>query len=356
MSVVEFKESITPSELFKWRSISESIVSDNLITIYPGGIIEYGFIPLNAEDKFITSKYRLLIKYNSNEQNFSNGITCLFDMVMLTEGSLTESTKYQTIGVRALSTDESDTCDVIFNTKGGEADSFIFRLRNNGDSTIKIESIELFPSYKLDDDTVTIVQEMLPTITHASNLNHITVQNKEINVIKLKTGTSEDTSLSIHCLINGWASDPTTVILRILMNDIALQFSPIKIDVPQGNFLISVPACVMRVKNGGNELKVIMQSTNGVVHIEPEKIQCSLEGKGLIQGGGSARPGAYITERHKLKVIDLDRKLKYKNGNVNITIQQPKKVILADVNKLLKDNKTPLFVKTSLDIELNHER
>ena len=354
MSIVQFKSSITPLELFKWKSTNNSIITQDLITVYPGGSIEYSFIPLNDEDKFITTKYRLVIKYKTINQKLSDGITCLFDMIMITDGSDTEDMKYQTIGVRALSVDDSKVCDVIFNTKGGQADSFKFQFRNNGVTEVEIESIELLPSYELDDDTITTVQQMLPTLTHASNLNPITVTDKELLLVRLKAGTTEDTSLSIHCLINGWCSEPTTATVYLIMNDTALQFSPMKVDLQGGNFLISIPACIMRVKSGGNELKVLMKVDSGVVIIEAEKVQCSLEGKGLIQGGGSARPGAYVTERYTLKRIKQDKKLKTRNSDVVVTLQKPKEVIIAEINNIIHVNQKQLIVNTSFDIELNH--
>lgn len=356
MSVVEFKESITPTELHRWRSISNSSITEKLITIHPGGSIEHTFIPLNTDDKFIATKYRLLIKYKKNTQSITNGISCLFDLIMMMENSDVDTIKHQVITARALSIIDNAMCDVVFNSKGGNADSFKFRLRNNGDSSVEIESIELLPSYAVDDDTVTIVQQLLPTLVHASNLNPISVGDKDTLLIKLNAGTTSDTSLSLHSLINGICDVDDTITLYLTMNDVNLPFSPLVIDVKSGNFLISVPAAIMRVTTGRNEFKMFMKCNNSNIIIDKNKVQCSLEGKGLIQGGGSVRPSAYVTERYRLEYKILPGALETKNEGVTITIQKPITVIESENSIINEVKHKSLIVKSNFDIEKNYER
>ena len=355
MSTVEFKTSITPTELNRWVAMKDSTITSNLITVQPGGYIEYSFIPLSDEQRFITSKYRLLIKYKSNGNIYQGEVSCLFDMILLSEGDDTNSIKYQTISARASDNRGNLVNDVIFMSSGGTADAFKFRFRNNGTKAVEIESIELFPSYSLNTDTINVVQQMLPSITHYSNTNTILAFDKETLLATVRAGTTSDTSLSLHCLINGWSLDNTTVTIYLRMNDIDLQYSPIKVDIPSGNFLISIPASIMRVKPGRNELKVLMMVDSGKVIIEPNRVQCSLEGVGLMSGGGSARPSAYVSERYNLTSFNVDNKLSHREDEVRIRIQKPIDVIIANESKLTEAIKPKsLDLDEGFDIELNH--
>lgn len=321
MDNLQFKNSITPQNMKEWTG-KHTIITDGLIIINPAGYIEYTYIPTNDDAKMITSSYRVVIEYGNGITLFDGNVTCLFDVEIMndvSDGNVDDEVTYETMTTPVNPYDDLVNFDIMYPTDGGIADYFKLRFRNLSNETVEIKSINMYPSYTVDKETFNTIEKSIPSIIHIKNDDNLLVIGERV-IINKKLGLYDKSSLSLHLFINGYLSEDDLCILRFFIDSTELEYSPIKVDLTKGNVILSLPLNITNITSGAAEFKVTMQLSNSYFNIEKNKLQCTIEGKNIIQNiSGSGSPYINVVDRVEFNLVELNQQFTIKDSEFKYT-------------------------------------
>ena len=305
---LKYKESITHSIWEEWKLVDARIVAGK-VAIEPGGYIQFTKAPRLEEEKGIPEKYKVVITYdNSNLPPLYSKSNLMFELHM-TPVKSQENGKYKAITTSAHPNTSTSTgldeCVTYVDAKGGMADVFRVVLRNNLGYDITVVKVDVHPSYAVDDATLIEIEQHIPSVLHGTNENRIVVTKSEepTELITMDVGTVMSTNLQVHFMVNGTISEDADVVLDFTVDDEHLQYSPLEFRLPAGPFLLGIPANIMQVESGNNTFKVHMNVSNGTVDIKPYKVQCTIDGKGMLSKSSSTAP--VVNELIRIPFVDV---------------------------------------------------
>jgi len=304
---LKYKESITNSIWEEWKLVDARIAAGK-VEISPGGYIQFTKAPRLNEEKGISEKYKVVITYaNSSLPSLYSKSNLMFELHM-TPSKSQEEGKYKAITTsahpnRSTSTGLDELITYV-DAKGGMADVFRVVLRNNLGYDITVVKVDVYPSYAVDDTTLIEIEQHIPSVLHGANQDRILVtSNEPTELIEMDVGTVMSTNLQVHFMVNGTLSEDTSVTLDFKVDEEHLQYSPLEFNLPAGPFLLGIPANIMQVESGNNNFKVYMNITNGSADIKPYKVQCTVDGKGMLSKSSSAAP--VVDELLGLPFVDI---------------------------------------------------
>lgn len=307
---LKYKESITHSIWEEWK-LSDARIVAGRVEIAPGGYMQFIKAPMLTEEKGIPQKYKVVITYNdSNLPQLYSKSKLMFEIHMTPTkaNSEQEQAKFKTITTSAhpntITSTGLDKCITYVDAKGGTADLFKIILRNNLNQDVTVVSVDVHPSYAVDDTTLSEIEQHIPSVLHGTNSDRIYIRTGEPSeLISMDVGTVMNTNLQVHFMVNGVLSNDAEVTLDFKVDDEHLPYSPLEFKLPAGPFLLGIPANIMQVDSGNNAFKVLMTTSSGTVDIKPFKVQCTIDGKGMLSKSSSAAPS--VNELLRVPFIDV---------------------------------------------------
>ena len=311
---LRYKESITHSIWEEWKLTDARIVAGR-VEISPGGYIQFLKAPKIDEEKAIPQKYKVVITYNDDDLPILySKSNLMFELHMTPKKALVgeEQGTFKTITTSAHPNTQlnnvKNKCITYLDTKGGTADLFKIILRNNLHRDITVVSVDVYPSYSVDDNTLAEIEQHIPSILHYTNSDRVLI-NGETKILQMDVGAVMNTNLQVHLLANGTLNEDCNVRLDFIVDKEPLPYSPLEFNLPAGPFLLSIPTNIMQVESGNNSFEVYMTPSNGTGEIKPFKLQCSIDGKGMLSKSSSAAPSAneiLLVPIEDLSILDVD--------------------------------------------------
>ena len=295
-SELRYKESIVNNEWEQWKLTDARIVAGKLL-IEPGGSVQYIKAPTAEEEKAIPQKFKVVITYETGLSPLYSNAEYMFEIHMPPNknNNVNGDGVYKSITtpVHPNTTNVSGTlfnkCVTYVDAKGGTTEYFKIVYRNNSKSEITINSISVHPSYAVDDNTLAEIEQHIPSTLHYTNSDRLYITT-DGNLVTMDIGTVMNTNLQVHFMANGVVTDDCDIQLEFLVDKEHLPYSPIDYTLPAGRFLIGIPINIMQVESGNNKLEINLKISNGSAEIQPFKVQCTVDGKGMLSKSSSSAP------------------------------------------------------------------
>ena len=295
-SELRYKESIVNNEWEQWKLTDARIVAGKLL-IEPGGSVQYIKAPTAEEEKAIPQKFKVVITYETELSPLYSNAEYMFEIHMPPNKNNNANGdgvyKSITTPVHPNTTNVSGTlfnkCITYVDAKGGTTEYFKIVYRNNSKSEITINSISVHPSYAVDDNTLAEIEQHIPSTLHYTNSDRLYITT-DGNLVTMDIGTVMNTNLQVHFMANGVVTDDCDIQLEFLVDKEHLPYSPIDYTLPAGRFLIGIPINIMQVESGNNKLEINLKISNGSAEIQPFKVQCTVDGKGMLSKSSSSAP------------------------------------------------------------------
>ena len=291
---LRYKDSITPTTTGEWK-LYNGTFNDSKIVLEPGGYMQFVKAPKDEVDQSISEKYKVVITYENPLPMLYSKVDYMFEMHLVPKGK--DEGLHTAISTSAHPNTKVGTtmnrCVTYVDAKGGFASQIKMILRNLSNESITINSVEVYPSYTIDDITLSEMEQYMPSILHYSNFEPITC-SMITRIVNMDISTTMDTNLNLHLLLNGTSSFTDEMTLEFKVDGEHLQYSPLTFDVPSGKFLIGIPANIMQVEAGNNKFEVNLIS-NSDITFDIGKVQCTVDGKGMINRSVTAAPSAFET-------------------------------------------------------------
>lgn len=300
---LRYKGSITDVELSQWK-LNEGYFDNERIVLKPGGSMQLVKAPKDDVDKAVSQKYKVVITYNTELPTLNSTVNYMFEMYLtpnekdgMYKGISTSAHPNTYVG------DTLNQCVTYVDANGGIASQFKIIIRNLSDEPITVNSVAVYPSYAIDDSTLSEMEQYMPSILHYTNMEAVSCKNST-RILAMDVSTTMDTNLNVHLLLNGTSSFADDVTLEFKLNGEHLLYSPLEFTVPEGKFLIGIPANIMQVESGNQKFEVYLIS-NSTITFNANKIQCTVDGKGMVHRSNSAAPSAFETVTVPRKDVDM---------------------------------------------------
>ena len=155
----------------------------------------------------------------------------------------------------------------------------------------------LFPP-KLSGVDLTEVTERLPRLLTDYNVMPLTVSNEEDVVAMICAYITTDTELTGHFTMSYFATQASTVIMRIKDNETSELYTPMMFHVSPGHGTISIPHAYLKKLKGYHNFVVTAQLISGSIRLDTRKVFFVIDGGGLAYNVNDIGSVAYdITVR-----------------------------------------------------------
>lgn len=316
---MEFSASILPG-FGAWMFDKAGYVGATL-TIYPGGSAYCIVYPRDTDEAKQRSHYQLQL----NQEGTPGQLRITYD----TYHTAADSSK------KASTLLQGKEFNTVIETGQHTLKRSVFTIVNTSDQVVNIVNVKLRPELILTDDLQNALTRYETHIVKYTNLTELSVNTEKTLIANLNVELSEVSDLLVHLMINGVASEDTTLNLAIYTNQRMVDYCPLQVDIKQGNFIVGLPLNLMKVPTGENRIKVYLIHSNGTLTIPTKKIQFTLDGQSMVAIYGEdvwfgpseendydpCTNEAFVFEDNVITYID--------NGqlNVNIFAQVPTEMI-----------------------------
>lgn len=291
---MKFKESILIKDMSIWKPYEGAQLVNGRIQLPVGGYATAMVAPKSKEEKAMPEAYRIDVHYEVPVNKMVDKMEICLEVKFKHEDDKSTVTNV----LLPLHPNEDGTVgSYLITCKGGINELLTFTMRNiSYKGTVMVKSLQVHPSYDIDDATYAEIEQHLPTVLHVANTRQYVVTNEMVEVLSIDASTSSTSNLLVHLLAIGRAEKDTDVTFELKLDGEQLPYSPMKQSIKSGYFAIGIPANVMAVDAGKNTLTVGMSSSNGYLYIDPDKLQCTIDGKNMLSNTSSDAPSAHAEQ------------------------------------------------------------
>lgn len=293
ISNIVFKESLTPPSVAEWSRGSNTSLTEGAMRLDKNGIITYKRVVSSSTSDVlpaVSKYYRVTVTFNETVSSHVFLSAKVLRVAPSKEAEKPEDTQV----VVPIYPRQGEVNKVVryFEANGGSVDTFQFEVYNLNDSPVIISSISVDPSYDIDDATLEEVDRLIPAIQRYENANDtIYVSDTDTTLVNIDVEAAANTNLQVHFMLNFEnTADNNLMTLTFLFNENVLPYSPLKVTLLKGWNIVGLPLSLMEVPTGVNKFKILANTSNGGVYIEPYKIQLTLDGKNLTSKASSRAP------------------------------------------------------------------
>lgn len=293
ISNIIFKEALTPPSIIEWSKGANTSVIDGAMRINKNGIITYKRVVSSATSDVlpaVAKYYRVTVTFN---EAVSSHIFLSAKVLRVAPSKDAEKPEDTHIVV-PIYPRQGEVNKVVryFEANGGSVDAFQFEVYNLSSSSAIISSVNVEPSYDIDEATLEEVDRLIPAIQRYENsTDTIYVNDSETTIINTDVEVATNTNLQVHFMLNFEnTADNNLMTLTFLFNENELSYSPLKVSLIKGWNIVGLPLSLMEVPTGVNKFKILASTSNGGVYIEKYKVQLTLDGKNLTSKASSKAP------------------------------------------------------------------
>lgn len=334
---LRYKDSITHNIWDEWKLTSARVVAGR-VEISPGGNIQYTKAPKIDEEKAIPQRYKVVITYDDDLPTLYSTSNLMFELHMTPSNSNSNSNTDNSSNICKTITTSAhpntttgnvrNKCITYVDAKGGTADLFKVIIRNNLHKEIRIASVEVCPSYSVDDNTLAEIEQHIPSVLHYTNSDRI-ILNGETQLLQMDVATAMNTNLQVHLMVNGTITESCDVRLDLKLKKESLPYSPLEFTLPAGPFLLGLPVNIMQVEDGDNTFEVYMTLSKGQGEIKPFKVQCTIDGKGMLSKSSSSAP-----DIHEILLIPFVDILDVDADDVELDYSEQRQIPIPHITRL----------------------
>ena len=291
--MITYKESLTQVSPIKWTLRGKAQVYGGGVQL-PNDSSMFLRVPLTqAYQKAISQYYKLRIEYIKPPSPMEVEASTIIDIKCLKEDdagqivTVAESCVLGTTLARC-----PDILEQVIQLPGGLADYVEVEIHSQALQQVPIiTSVDLFPSYDMEQSTLEELDRLLPSFVHSENDQVLYINDvKPVDLVALDVDVSESTNLLAHFFMNFESRFDCTLTLQVILNDLEQKYSPIVVSVHQGHNMIGIPFSVRNLEKGSNALRIIATSQGGSVYVSPYKMQFSLDGRNLLSRTEAGNP------------------------------------------------------------------
>lgn len=293
---VKYRNSIVPLALAEW-TVKNGNISEGIVTLNKNGMLVYSKTFKTEEDKIIGDSYKIRVKYKS---------PIVIDLYNPKVQMELVFTKVDSIVIH--STLNVDPTNLVgdyteFNIKlpSGTVDKMSVSLMNKQDTAIKIENVEIFPSYDISEFTESVLESKLPSYIEVLNHETVTITPNLKKIHSLPFGLSSQSATKVNVVGELYSNKDDILEIQIHCNSDVIKPFPMRQRLFQGYNTISYTVGTENTVNGNNQIDLLLGTTDGFSSINKEKLLMFIEAKNIL----SSSMGSVSNLYYQASILEL---------------------------------------------------
>ena len=264
---MNFDKSILHS--FQSWKLNNATLNNGVMTIKPNGNVQCIVYPRDKDESKIRESYQVIV----TQGNKRGKLSFTFNNYL---------TEHENLKLTSIVIYSDNNINKVLKTEANITKQTVVIIENLSENDIEITNIELKPLSNVPIDIELELNKYTTHIFKYSNPDTVIIDQEKKVIANLNVELQETSNLLLQILINGVSSVNSTLNLYITVNTKELEYSPIILDVNEGNFLVGIPGNVMNMSEGENVVKVYAALNEGSMNVDINKIQVTLSGQNMM--------------------------------------------------------------------------
>lgn len=284
-----------PLDFTKWILQGAYLTEKYDVVINPKGYIKYNITGLSDEERLLSKLYRVRVNYASPIQ-INRFAPTIMSEVTFEYKKYSQEQVMECVSISAHPTVDIGTYSLVdFLPIAGETDTIAYKLCNYSDSPITVSAIEFYPSYDLDDNTESILEQKLPAAKNYTNALSEVISGRRKAVATVDFAVSSSAT-GVGSVFTTFYSDYEGIVTsNITHNGTTVLPADAKISIRKGYNMISIPFYIASTSKGDNKIEWYLQCSNSFA-IEPQCLQLIIESKNMLSTTGNSASDIKVLE------------------------------------------------------------